>query len=172
MISIAVTGSRELGPRIEEDLVGAFNAFLLPFARLGARWVLGGAAGIDTMVLHWLTELDHPGSGMVVVPVTVADQPREAQLSIQAARDHGRQIKVIELCHPFGVGPAAWTARNMFMVDQSQLVIGFPATDLPDQSGTWETLEYARRRQRALLTVPPSWPAQNVCAFNPERPNY
>lgn len=46
----------------------------------------------------------------------------------------------------------------MFMVDQSQIVIGFPATDLPDQSGTWETLQYARRRRRALLTVPASRP--------------
>lgn len=153
MISIAVTGSRELGLRTREDVIGAFNTFLLPFARLGARWVLGGAAGIDTMVLDWLTGLDHPGSGMVVVPVTVADQPREAQLSIQQARDRGRRIKVVELCHPVGAGPDAWTARNMFMVDQSQIVIGFPATDVPDQSGTWETLQYARRRQRALLTV-------------------
>lgn len=112
MISVAVTGSRELGLRTREDVIGAFDTFLLPFARLGARWVLGGAAGIDT----------------------------------------------VELCHPAGVGPAAWTARNMFMVDQSQIVIGFPATDVPDQSGTWETLQYARRRRRALLTVPASWP--------------
>jgi hypothetical protein len=157
MISVAVTGSRELGLRNGEDVIGAFDAFLLPFARLGARWVLGGAAGIDTMVLDWLTGLDHPGSGMVVVPVTVADQPREAQLAIQQARDRGRRIEVVELCHPAGVGPAAWTARNMFMVDQSQIVIGFPATDVPDQSGTRETPRYARRRQRALLTVPASW---------------
>ncbi len=46
----------------------------------------------------------------------------------------------------------------MISVDQSQVVVGFPATDGPDQSGTWETLQYARRRQRALLTIPASWP--------------
>ena len=43
-VAVAVTGSRELGPRTREDVIGAFNTFLLPFARLGARWVLGGAA--------------------------------------------------------------------------------------------------------------------------------
>jgi hypothetical protein len=45
MISVAVTGSRELGFRARQGVIGAFNTFLLPFARLGARWVLGGAAG-------------------------------------------------------------------------------------------------------------------------------
>jgi predicted Rossmann fold nucleotide-binding protein DprA/Smf involved in DNA uptake len=159
MISAAVTGSRELGPRTRAGVIAAFDTLLLPFARLGARWVLGGAAGIDTMVLDWLTGLDHPGSSLVVVPVTVADQPPEAQRAIRAARDRGGRIEVVELRHPAGVGPAAWTARNMFMVEQSQIVIGFPATDRPDQSGTWETLNYARRSQRALLTVPASWPA-------------
>ena len=157
-MSIAVTGSRDLGSRSEADVIGAFESFLLPFARAGVRWILGGAAGIDTMALDWLTGLDHPGGRLVVVPVTVADQPREAQLAIEEAQGHGAPVEVIELCHPSGSGPAAWTARNQFMVDHCQLVIGFPASDLPDQSGTWETLEYARRCRRALLTVPSSWP--------------
>jgi len=164
VMSIAITGSRDLGPRTQADIIDAFESVLLPFARTRARWILGGAAGVDTMALDWLTRLENPGSGLVVVPTTVADQPREAQLSIQAARHRGVRVEVIELCHPSGPGPASWTARNEFMVDHSELVIGFPATDLPDQSGTWETLEYARRRRRALLTVPSSWPVRNADA--------
>ena len=159
-MSIAITGSRDLGSRSEADVMGAFESFLLPFARAGVRWILGGASGIDTMALDWLAGLDHPGDRLVVVPVTVADQPREAQLSIKEASGRGTPVEVIELCHPSGSGPAAWTARNQFMVDHCQLVIGFPASDLPDQSGTWETLEYARQCRRALLTVPPSWPGR------------
>lgn len=165
-MSIAVTGSRDLGSRSKADVIGAFESFLLPFAHAGVHWVLGGAAGIDTMALDWLTGLDHPGDRLVVVPVTVADQPREAQLSIKEAGERGT-VEVIELCHPSGSGPAAWTARNRFMVDHCQLVIGFPASDLPDQSGTWETLEYARRCRRALLTVPSSWPGRGQ---EPNRP--
>jgi predicted Rossmann fold nucleotide-binding protein DprA/Smf involved in DNA uptake len=157
-MSVAITGSRELGSRRAADVTDAFDALLLPFARAGARWVLGGAAGIDTMALDWLAGLDHPGDVLIAVPATVADQPREAQVSIRRAGDRGLAVTVVELCHPSGAGPAAWTARNRYMVDQSQVVIGFPATDVPDRSGTWETLEYARRRHRALLTVPPTWP--------------
>lgn len=168
MMCIAVTGSRELGPRARGDVIGAFDAFLLPFARLGAHWVLGGAAGIDTMVLDWLAGLGIPGNPiMVAVPVTVADQPREAQLAIRKASDRNQRVEVIELRHSSGAGPAAWTARNMFMVERSQLVIGFPATDTPDLSGTWETLAYARRRHRTLLTVPASWRVRNARVSEP-----
>lgn len=167
VMSVAITGSRELGARREADVIGAFNALALPFARTGMRWVLGGAAGIDTMALEWLAGLDRPGEALVAVPVTVADQPREARLSIHKARERGLPVTIAELRHPSGVGPDAWTARNMFMVEESQVVIGFPATDVPDQSGTWETLEYARRRRRALLIVPPSWPAGAQCRSGP-----
>lgn len=81
--------------------------------------MLGGAAGIDTMALDWLTGLDRPG---------------EARLSIQKARERGLPVTIAERRHPSGVVTDAWTARNMFMVEESQVVIGFPATDVPDHA--------------------------------------
>ena len=100
MISVAVTGSRELGSRTREDVIGAFSTFLLPFARLGARWVLGGAAGIDTMVLDWLTGLP-PTLAITAEYDPLRDDGEHYARAIRSADGHADRRRYDGMIHGF-----------------------------------------------------------------------
>jgi predicted Rossmann fold nucleotide-binding protein DprA/Smf involved in DNA uptake len=148
---IAITGTRV--PDESAELDAQFDRFLSPFDTSRCRWLLGGAAGIDTSALHWL--IDHGcGEIVITVPVTVNEQPEPAVAAINRARATSRLQQLVELCHPDGVGAAAFSTRNRWLVEHSDLVIGFPVSAMEDGSGTWETLNYARSLERPTIVVP------------------
>lgn len=150
-LAVTITGSRSTDHRDRADYHEMFRAYLEPFAAPAARFYLGGASGIDTLVLNWLAEHTKV-SITVAVPCTVADQPPDARDSITTARENGRLAELVELEQP-SLGARAYHARNRWMVDRSALVIGFPHGDDP-LSGTWFTLNYAADQGRARLIVP------------------
>lgn len=149
---IAITGSRT--PLNAMDLDRAFATYLKPFTGSQAQWFLGGAGGVDTSALVWLTANQNTGTLTVTVPVRLADQPTVARDAVEHARAVGRLRNVHELQHPEGLGEAAFNARNQWLVQQSEFVIGFPLSASDDGSGTWHTLKYARELGRATLVVP------------------
>jgi predicted Rossmann fold nucleotide-binding protein DprA/Smf involved in DNA uptake len=149
---IAITGTRTPSAA-DGELDCRFARFLGPFDGSGSTWLLGGAAGIDTLALGWLAEHGQ-GALHVAVPVTAADQPEEAGHVIRQAEGAGRLAQLSELRHPAGIGNDAFTARNRWLVEHSDFVIGFPATATEDGSGTWETLDFARSLGRPFLVVP------------------
>lgn len=149
---IAITGTRTPGGA-DGALDGWFERYLAPFDGPRTTWVLGGAAGVDTLALQWLAEHGR-GDLSVAVPVTVADQPEAAGAAIRAAEASGRLVQVVELRHATGIGADAFASRNRWLVDHGDFVIGFPATATEDDSGTWETLNYARSLDRPVLVVP------------------
>jgi hypothetical protein len=154
-LTIAITGTRQVESR-SETLKGLFTSVLTPFATAftpDRGWLLGGAAGVDTLALRFLAGFDS-GRLTVTVPVRRADQPADAQNAIQRAQAAGRLDRVVELAHPEGIGPAAFTARNFWLVDHADLVIGFPLSATDDGSGTWETLNYAAELGRPYLVAP------------------
>jgi predicted Rossmann fold nucleotide-binding protein DprA/Smf involved in DNA uptake len=159
---IAITGTRTPGVD-EEELADLFRRYLAPFDGSASTWMLGGAGGIDTVALRWLTEHGR-GDLVVAVPVTTADQPHEARAAIRRAEATGRLVQLEELRHPAGVGPEAFTVRNRWLVEQSEFVVGFPATATEDGSGTWETVNHARSLERPVLVVPVGTaPAEQEC---------
>jgi predicted Rossmann fold nucleotide-binding protein DprA/Smf involved in DNA uptake len=149
---IAITGTRTPGVD-DEELADRFGRYLAPFDGRTSTWMLGGAAGIDTLALRWLTRHGE-GDLVVAVPVTTADQPVEAGAAIRRAEATGRLVQVLELRHPAGLGPEAFTVRNRWLVERSEFVVGFPATATEDGSGTWETVNHARSLERPVLVVP------------------
>ena len=149
---IAITGTRTPGI-VDEDLADRFDRYLAPFDGPASTWLLGGAAGIDTLALRWLTEHGE-GDLVVAVPVARADQPSEAGAAIRQAGATGRLVQLLELRHPAGLGPEAFTVRNRWLVEHSEFVVGFPATATQDGSGTWETVNHARSLERPVLVVP------------------
>ena len=80
---IAITGTRTPGI-VDEDLADRFDRYLAPFDGPASTWLLGGAGGIDTLALRWLTEHGE-GDLVVAVPVAMADQPGEAGAAIRQA---------------------------------------------------------------------------------------
>jgi hypothetical protein len=154
-LTIAVTGTRQVEGRL--DVLGElFEHVLTPFAQTGAadrHWLLGGAAGIDTLALRFLAARDSGGL-TVAVPVRCADQPADARAAIRQASAAGRLERVVELAHAEGVGPAAFTARNFWLVEHADLVVGFPLSAKNDGSGTWETLGYAAELGKPYLVAP------------------
>ncbi|WP_239341709.1 hypothetical protein [Frankia sp. CiP3] len=133
------------------EIVELFGAYLLPFARSDVRFYVGGASGIDTLALSWLAE-NSQATLSVVVPCTVAQQPVEAVVAIERWASQGRLAEVVELRAP-SLGTVAYHARNLWMVDRSELVIGFPHGNKPG-SGTSHTLIYAAQQDKSRLTVP------------------
>ncbi|QFZ16945.1 hypothetical protein [Saccharothrix syringae] len=147
--NITITGTRAVDANDTDRLNALFNDYLAPFAT--AHFYIGGAAGIDTATLNWLA--DHTSALLtIVVPRTVADQPEAASSSITLWRARNRLTEVVELTAPV-LDTAAYHARNRYMVDRSEFVIGFPQ-GVDQTSGTWYTLNYASDRGKPRLVVP------------------
>ncbi|WP_202971158.1 DNA-processing protein DprA [Saccharothrix sp. ALI-22-I] len=147
--TITITGTRSISAEDDDRLDVLFDDYLLPFGN--AHFYIGGAAGIDTATLDWLAE-NTSATLTVVVPCTVIDQPQSASSAIASWQGHNRLAEVIELAAP-DLDTSAYHARNRYMVDRSDFVIGFPrGTD--QTSGTWYTLNYAADRGKPRLVVP------------------
>ncbi|GAA1009404.1 hypothetical protein Aple_046280 [Acrocarpospora pleiomorpha] len=148
--SLTITGSRSTQHRELSEYRDLFAAYIGPFAVPDSHFYLGGASGIDSLALLWLS--DNTSARLtVVVPATLADQPADARHAVATVRDSGRLDDLVEL-----KGEARTTgyhARNRWMVDRSEFIIGFPlATDL--SSGTAYTLDYAATHGKPRLIVP------------------
>lgn len=152
-LRVAVTGTRAVPDTAPEIVRAAVAAHLAPFCAPDTTWLLGGAAGIDTLALTWLAEQPDRGRIVVAVPVTVPAQPAVAVQAIDAAGRAGRLAELVELNHPEGLGTAAYTARNRWLVDRADLVVGFPLLPTDDGSGTWETMRYARAAGRSVVVA-------------------
>lgn len=150
--SVAITGTRSIGDAPDDELADAFEAYLRPFTDPGAHFYVGGASGVDTAALQWLAK--HSEAALsVVVPCRIVDQPVGSTEVIDRLRGEERLADVVEMGATL-LGKAAYHARNRWMVDHSDLVIGFPRGDESAGGGTWYTLNYAAERGRARLVVP------------------
>ncbi|MBI0317454.1 MULTISPECIES: DNA-processing protein DprA [Streptomyces violaceusniger group] len=148
--AVAITGTRSTGHRDLASYAELFTNYLAPFATSETRFYLGGAKGIDSLSLLWLAG-NSDAQITIVVPGTVRQQPAEARQAITRSRD--RITEVVEL----GAGDLrspAFHARNRWMVDRSDMVIGFPLEGPQGTSGTWHTLKYAAEQGKPRLIVP------------------
>lgn len=149
MLFITVSGTRTTTDGEGDRYRALFERWLAPFLVGDCLVHVGGAVGIDTLALRWLTTREHVAI-RVVVPRSVADQPAPAREAIAAATLLPR-VSVVELAAP-ALGTAAYHDRNRWMVDRSEFVVGFPQGD-DRRSGTWQTLDYAHSLQRPYLVV-------------------
>lgn len=105
--------------------------------RLNAReYYFGGARGVDTDALNYISRTQPGSVRTVVVPNRVIDQPFISQ---EAIRLHA--TRVIELRN---TGSDRYMIRNRFMVDKSTHLRAF--YDFRGRGGTYNTIEYARSR--------------------------
>ncbi|GAB2806246.1 hypothetical protein GCM10027176_09030 [Actinoallomurus bryophytorum] len=150
--AITITGTRGTQHRQPAEYEEVFADYLAPFAGSRTRFYVGGASGIDSLALLWLTQ--HTSSGVTVaVPGTVSMQPEDAREAIATARDRGRLTELVELGHDGHPSAEAYHFRNRWMVDRSEFVIAFPHGD--DRTrGTWYTAEYAAGHGKPRLIVP------------------
>ena len=131
---LTITGSREI-PR--EAATSRFKQMLMPWFGSHAVWLVGGARGVDTWATEWLVE--HDETCWVIVPFTASEQPLEAQSALHAA------ARLIELNLPRK--KSSYIVRNRYMVDRSQVVLGFWTGS---KGGTLATHEYALRTGREV----------------------
>ncbi|WP_016905225.1 MULTISPECIES: hypothetical protein [Streptomyces] len=149
-MQLTVTGTRRTGHRKPTWYTDLFAKYLGPFARSGAHFYIGGAKGIDSLTLLWLAEKSE-GRITIVAPGTIAEQPAEARQAIAGCC--GRIDGVVELgAHPLRT--PAFHARNRWMVDRSDMVVGFPLEGPEGNSGTWQTLNYCAYQSKPRLIVP------------------
>ncbi|WP_328459485.1 hypothetical protein [Streptomyces sp. NBC_00448] len=146
--TVTITGTRSTEHRTPDEYGCLFADHLGPYA--GAHFRIGGARGIDSLTLLWLAR-NTQAALSVVVPGRVVQQPAEAQQAIAQARD--RITDIVELAAAELHTPT-YHARNRWMVDRSEMVIGFPRSDAEGASGTWQTLNYARVQGKPQLIVP------------------
>lgn len=149
--AITITGTRATGHRPTTEYHEIFAEYLAPFADHRAHFYIGGASGIDTLSLLWLTQ-EAKSKITVTVPGTVAGQPVDARQAIASCESSGR-AEVVELRHDRHPSAEAYHFRNRWMVDRSEFVIAFPHGD--DHSrGTWYTADYAAEQGKPCLIVP------------------
>lgn len=138
--SITIVGSRDVD---RETARGLFEQHLSSLLHQGRTWLLGSARGIDQWAMEWL--LEHNEVCWVVIPYTMADQPKWVQLWFE-------QIdRVVELQLPRR--KSAYAFRNRYMVDLSQIVFGFWSGK---GGGTIKTLRHALRKRREVHAIPVS----------------
>ncbi|GAA2661319.1 hypothetical protein [Streptomyces vastus] len=149
-LTVTITGTRSTGHHELTWYAELFAQFLGPFAVDQAHFHIGGAKGIDSLSLLWLAG-NSKAKITIVTPGTVAQQPAEARQAIQQCRD--RITEIVELGAE-ALGTPAYHARNRWMVDRSDMVIGFPLADPEGTSGTWQTLNYGAQQGKPRLIVP------------------
>ncbi|GAA0926997.1 MULTISPECIES: DNA-processing protein DprA [Streptomyces] len=150
-VSVAITGTRQTGHRDLDWYASLFRRYLAPWAP-DARFYIGGAVGIDSLSLLWLAG-NTQSQITIVVPGTVEQQPAEARQAIERCRD--RIGEIVEL-GAAELRTPAYHARNRWMVDRADMVIGYPLadTDAGGTSGTWQTINYAASQGKPRLIVP------------------
>ncbi|WP_067491987.1 hypothetical protein [Actinomadura hibisca] len=149
--AVTITGTRSTGHRDPAEYRDVFTEYVGPWALPGVRFYLGGASGIDTLAILWLAEAT-PVDVTVAVPARLVDQPADAQHAIALARESGR-VEVVELGGE--IKSTGFHARNRWMVDRSEFVIGFPLAGTADStSGTHYTLRYGAEKDKPQLVVP------------------
>ncbi|MFF7654425.1 hypothetical protein ACFZCY_32115 [Streptomyces sp. NPDC007983] len=148
--AVTITGTRSTGHRDLDSYAELFTRYLAPFADAETRFYIGGAKGIDSLSLLWLAENTH-AQITIVVPGTIRQQPAEAQEAI--ARSRGRITEIVEL-QAAELNSPAFHARNRWMVDHSDMVIGFPLIGPQGTAGTWQTLNHGAKQGKPHLIVP------------------
>ncbi|MGW0772012.1 hypothetical protein [Streptomyces sp. NPDC002676] len=149
-LAAAITGTRQTGHRELTWFSNLFGTYLAPWAAGDAEFYIGGAVGIDSLTLLWLAG-NSKARITVVAPGTVAQQPAEARQAIERCRD--RIAEIVEL-GAAELRTPAYHARNRYMVDRAQIVIGFPLEGPEGASGTWQTINYADSQGKPRLIVP------------------
>lgn len=148
--TVTITGTRSTGHRPLKEYRALFEEYVAPFARDGSRYYLGGATGIDSLALLWLAgETDTHLT--VVVPARLADQPADARRAVAAVQENDRLGELVELGGPLTT--PGYHARNRWMVDRSEMVIGFPRVGITT-GGTHYTLEYAAKLDKPQMVLP------------------
>jgi predicted Rossmann fold nucleotide-binding protein DprA/Smf involved in DNA uptake len=153
--TITITGSRMTSHRERAEYHEIFAEYLAPFADDHTSFYIGGAVGIDTETLLWLTERAR-SSITVVVPSTAAGQPAVARRAIVSARRRGRLAALVELKDDRHPSAASYQFRNRWMVDRSEFVIAFPHGRDPTR-GSWYTADYAAKQGKPRLIIPILW---------------
>lgn len=139
---VAVTANRNLTAR-DRATIGARCADLCTLDP--AEVIVGGARGGDTETLVAVARHRSPATALVViVPGTLAEQPREAADAVRRWCIPGRDV-LIELGLPITAadGWEAFKVRNRVMVERGTHGLGFWNGDR--RSGTWSALAYALR---------------------------
>jgi pimeloyl-ACP methyl ester carboxylesterase len=144
---VAITANRNLTRR-DEATIGARCRELCALSP--DEVIVGGARGGDTVALVAVARYRGPATALVVVvPGTLAEQPREAQEAVRLWCSLGRDV-VIELGLTITAadGFEAFKVRNRVMVDRGTHALGFWNGDR--RSGTYSALAYAARLGRPL----------------------
>lgn len=124
--SIAITGHRVYPDR---------GVLLRGLDALSAKhYYFGGALGIDSDALEYISKTQPMSSRTVVVPNRVIDQPAIARAMIGQYA-----TKVIQLRN---AGPERFMIRNRYLVDNTSKTVAF--YDFRGSGGTYNTIQYAQ----------------------------
>ena len=133
---IAITGHRVYPDR---------SALYLGLDRYHARhYYFGGARGVDSDALEYISRTQPGSSRTVVVPDRVINQPSSSQAIIKR-----HATRVIELRN---TGTDRYMIRNRYMVDHADRTHAF--YDFRGRGGTFQTMNYTRSQGKDLTVTP------------------
>ena len=106
--------------------------------------MFGGARGVDTDALEYISMTQPNSVRTVVVPNRLIDQPASARVIIEQ-----HATRVIELGNS---GYDRYQIRNQYMVDNSDHVKAF--YDFRGRGGTYNTIQYAEKTGKSYSVQP------------------
>ncbi|MFJ6571942.1 hypothetical protein ACIQNU_31520 [Streptomyces sp. NPDC091292] len=149
-LAVAITGTRSTGHHEIDWYADLFERYVRPWVQDSTHFHIGGATGIDSLTLLWLAG-NSKAKITVVTPGTLGQQPPEARQAVERCRN--RIDGIVELAAA-ELRSAAYHARNRYMVDRSDMVIGFPLGRSDATSGTWHTINYGAESGKPRLIIP------------------
>jgi predicted Rossmann fold nucleotide-binding protein DprA/Smf involved in DNA uptake len=138
----AITGIRDLHLDSHQVVHCVLRAFVS--ANPEATFLFGGARGVDTIAL--IAASNAGARTKVIVPFTVAQQPKEAQDAIVA---HAHDVMELKL-NP-KLGRKAFLYRNEALIHPANCVLGF--TDGKFEGGTFHAMTLAKDKNKDLVAV-------------------
>lgn len=151
-MNVTISGTRSTHDRHEVSYYDAFRVSLLPLAMGDAKFLVGGAIGMDYRALGYLLELGKAHNVTIVVPATLERQPEQVKGRLYDAISQGARI--VELHAPDFPSGRAYHARNRWMLNRSAFGLFYPQLDQPHKGGTWELMEVAIEKDMPRTVIP------------------
>ena len=108
------------------------------------EWFVGGALGGDTYALEILAMIGQKVT--VIVPAFLKNQPKAARRVIKVSlKNKPHKVSLIEMGRPDFPLSSAYYARNLELVNNADLLLGFPSSN-DGMGGTWATVKMGRQK--------------------------
>lgn len=155
----SITGTRDVKTQDFNKFFQMCDIYAHPLFEDIDEVLIGGALGVDLLFTRWVHRTFPQVKVTWAVPDTIKVQPT---LVTDYYDKNKSKIKIFEIKHPAFPASEAYKARNKYLVDSSEMTIGFPKNCATKATGTWQTINYSLFREHPTYIIPLNFPVSPI----------